>query len=319
MNTISQISVGIDVAKDFLDIHLHPIGMHFRVTNNTKGLQKLHNILVPHEVKQVACEATGGYEYLLKKILSEHGYSVWILEPKRIRAFINSEGIKVKTDKIDARMIALFAYQKNPTYQSMRTSQGEDNLSALLYRRVSLIRMLGEEENRLKQPQQLYCRKEIQKHVTFLKKQIGAAELEIDKIIKKNDKLSSKAHIIESVPGIGKITALTLMAEMPELGHITNKQAASLLGVAPVIKQSGHSKGTAIIKGGRSHARQIFYMATLVAVRHNPKLKEFYERLKAAGKKSKVALIACMRKLICVVNSMLMNGKSWTLEAVSTH
>lgn len=315
MNNVSQIFVGIDVAKDFLDIHLNPVERSFRVTNNNKGVRQLCKVIADYEVKQIACESTGGYEYLLRKTLSEHNYDLWIVDPRRMRAFINSEGIKAKTDKIDAQMIALFASQKKPTYQAFRTSVDEDHVSALCHRRTSLIIMLGEEENRLQHPQQIFCRKEIQKHVTFLKKQIKAIELNINGIIKKNDKLSSKARIIESVPGLGRINAVTLMTEMPELGHISDKQAAALLGVAPIIKQSGPSKGTAIIKGGRFYARQVFYMAILSAVRFNPKIKEFYARLKAAGKRSKVALIACMRKLICILNHMITEGKTWSLEA----
>lgn len=251
---ISQISVGIDVAKEFLDIHLYPLGKSFKVSNNNKGLNKLCSIIANYQVKQIACEATGGYESLLDKKLSKHNYNVWIVDAKRMRAFINSEGIKVKTDKIDAQMIALFAYQKTPAYKAMQTTEDEDQLYALSHHRTSLLRILIEEENRLNHPQQIFCRKEIQKHIAFLKKQIKSIELGVDVIIKKNTQLSSKTRIIESVPGIGKIMALTLITEMPELGIISNKKAAALLGVAPIIQQSGLSKGTAFIKGGRPYA-----------------------------------------------------------------
>ncbi len=310
-NNISQIYVGIDIAKDFLDVYIHPIGKSQRIDNNEQGMLKLIKLFSSYQVGQIVYEATGGYEYLVHNALRKQGYNAWRVNPRRLRAFIVSERIKAKTDKIDARMIALFASQKTPNYQTIEASSEENQLLALAQHRTCLLRMAVEEENRSKHPQQIHCKDMMKSHVDFLRKQIQEIEEKVSLILRGNDELKRRADIIESVPGLGKITALSLITEVPELGRISDKQIASLLGVAPFIQQSGASKGRAHTSGGRIAVRSIIYMATLAATRFNPVIKEFYDRLRAAGKKPKVAIVAAMRKIITILNTMLNRDETW--------
>lgn len=312
-NTIPQIDVyvGIDVSKDSLDVHVHPLKGIFKIPNNVNGLQKLTCLLSKYQVKQIVCEATGGYEALLCKTLTKKGFPIWRVDPKRIKAFRISEGINPKNDKIDAYMLALFAEKKTPAYTAYRPSDDEARLSALIHRREALVAMIIMEENRLKHPLQALFKKDITKLVNFMKKQVKSIENNINSIIKTNDALKAKATIAESIPGIGKITSAVVIGVMPEIGKIENKAIAALLGVAPIIQQSGNSKGIATIKGGRTIVRNAFYMATVVAIRYNVQIKKFYEHLRSVGKAAKVAIVACMRKLIVMLNTMISEGKKW--------
>ena len=306
---ISPIYVGVDVSKDFLDVYLHPLGKELRIPNTQEGLNKLIKVLANYDVRQIVCESSGGYEYLMLQKLAD--YKIWQVQPKRIRSFIISEGIKAKTDKIDARMIALFASQKQPAYQSIDSSKDQEKLAAWVKRRMDLVYDMTCENNKLRHPQEVHCKEFIAQHISFLENQIKTIENEINKLIKANKVLQNEAEIIESVPGVGKITAATLLAEVPELGKIGNKQIAALVGVAPFIKQSGMSKGTATISGGRNQVRSVLYMASLAAIRFNPPLKLFYDRLRKAGKRPKVALVAVMRKLLVILNTMICNNQLW--------
>lgn len=309
-NNITQISVGVDVAKDFLDIHLHPIGKDMRVANSAEGLEKLLAKLAQYKVIQVVCESSGGYESLMLKLLKKNQYNVWRVQPHRIRAFIIGEGVKAKTDKIDARMIALFAWQKWPAYQSITPSQTEEDMRGLVKLRTDLLKSLGQEKNRLPHCQEA-CKIIVQQLIDFMEKQLRIVEKQIDRLMHSSPDLSAKSAIIQSIPGVGAVTANTLMTEVGELGKVTNKQAAAIVGVAPFIKQSGASKGSALISGGRKGVRSALYMAALVAAHHNPVLKLFYQRLINAGKPAKVALVAVMRKLIIIINTMVRKGEAW--------
>jgi transposase len=310
-NSVPQIFVGVDVSKNHLDVNIYPLKMAFTVANSNKGIQEIMVKLAGHDVGQIVCEATGGYEYLVKTQLN-----AWVVEPKRIQAFIRSEGINAKTDKIDAGMLALFAAQKKPKHTSMQLSADEKKLKALNNRRSELIAMITQESNRLQQPQQIHCKNDLKKHVLFLKKQLTKIDKEIEQIIKNNDVLSSKAKIMESIPGVGQVTTSVLISSMPELGKINNKQLAALVGIAPFDKQSGSYRGKSIIKGGRHEVRKVLYMAAVVASRFNPKLKMFYQRLLKAGKKPKTALVAIMRKLIIILNVMIQKGEAWDPKIV---
>ena len=312
MKTIlPQVYVGVDISKNFFDVHVYPLEKAFRCTNNAKGMKKFLEELAIYDVKQVVCEASGGYESLMIKDLTKENYSTWIVEPKRIRAFIISEGINVKTDKIDACMIALLASQKRSKYESMHRSDTEEHLFALSQRRQDLVAIVTQDKNRLSHPKEVYCREKISELIAFLEDQIAQIDAEAAELIARSDSLQNKAAIIESVPGVGQVTTLALISGMPELGSLSSKQVASLLGVAPVIRQSGNSRGTAAIKGGRSFLRSIVYMAALSAIRFNPPLRAFYLRLRDAGKKPKVAIVAVMRKLIIIFNSMVKKGEVW--------
>ncbi len=308
---ISQVFVGIDVSKNFLDIHIHPLGRSLRIANNSQAIQKLLKELAGYDVRQVVCESSGGYEYLLLKVFRSNNYQTWLVEPKRIRAFIVSEGMKVKTDKIDARMIALFASQKTSRYKQACLNANEEHLKALVMCKANLARHIVQEQTRLKHPHEVYCRDFILDLISFMKAQVNALENQIQQLIDSKPEWKAKAEIITSIPGVGKVTMSTLLSQMPELGSLSNKQAASLVGVAPCIQQSGASKGSATISGGRFAVRRVLYMTTMAAICHNPLLKAFYKRLCDNGKKAKVAIVATMRKLIVILNSMVKKRVTW--------
>lgn len=313
-SSITKIFVGIDISKNSLDVHLHPLGKGFKIANSEAGIQELLCLLQLYRksIKQIVCEASGGYEYALLKILRKSPYHIWRVDPKRIRHFIISEGIKVKTDKIDAKMLALFAAQKKQKYHQIQLSEEEEHLQALVKRRTELVVMLEREKHRLNHPIQVYCKKHISNLIVFIESQLKEIEQEINKHICTNNEWKAKASIIESVRGLGKVTAFTLIAQMPELGKIGEKQAAAPLGVAPFTQQSGNWKGSATIHGGRSSIRRALYMAVLAVTRFNPQLRAFYERLCKAGKRPKIAITAVMRKLIVILNIMLKKGETWS-------
>lgn len=313
MNKITKISVGVDVSKEKLDVFMYPIEKHLIVKNSKKGYKKLIEIFSAYDIKQVVCESSGGYENNFLRIIDQFGYSTWQVDPKRIKAFVISEGIKVKTDKMDSKMIALFAYNKMGEHSPRCTFSKEQlMLRALINRKEELKDQISNEKKRLRRPAtQCYCKAQIKNHIKFMKKQIKELEKKIDKMIENDDDWQNKAKIMESVPGVGKTTARILIASMPELGSLDNKKAASLLGVAPFTRQSGKYVGIAKIKGGRPTPRKAIYMAALTASRYNPKLKVFYNKLIDAGKKPKVAIVALMRKLIIILNTMVKNETLW--------
>lgn len=294
-----------------MNIHIHPHNKSFKVQNTKLGIKKLLTVLQSYNIGQIVCEATGGYEYLLLQLFTGESIDIWLVEPKRVRAFIVSEGVNAKTDKIDAHMLALFAATKKPKHGLSLRSHSEEKIRSLCRRRKNLVNIIVQEKNRLDHPQQVHCRVSIQKHISFLELEIESIEKEMSKLISSDDRLNNKIKIIESVPGIGKVTALALVSHMPELGTTNDKQIAALLGVAPFVKQSGNYKGATAIRGGRWEARNCMYMAALTAARYNPKLKAFHEKLRNAGKKPKVVLVALMRKLIVIINNMIRNNELW--------
>lgn len=315
MNNLTNIYVGGDISKNYIDIHLNPIGKELRLENTQAGLKKLMKILSGYQVKQIVFEASGGYERFFEKKLIDAGFNVWIVDPKRIKAFIVSEGVKAKTDKIDAKMIALFASSKDRIYDKLKISPEQEKLRALVQRKNNLTEMIAIEKKRLSHPKQEYCKDEIRDLINFMKKQIDIIQQQVDIMIENNQDWKHKSLLLRSVPGIGPATAVALIAEMPELGTIQHKQAASLLGVAPFNNESGTYRGRASIRGGRFTLRHVVYMAALSAMRYNQKMKEFYGRLRKAGKKPKVALVAIMRKLIVILNIMIGKGQAWNPAA----
>ncbi len=311
MNILPNIFVGIDISKNNLDVHFHPLNKSFRIENSSLGIEELLKNLSSYKVDQIVCESSGGYEYLLVKTLRNAQYQVWHIDPKQIKAFVKSQGVKAKTDKIDAKMMALFASKNQPKYHQKNRSEQNEILSALVRRRTDLTDMAAMEKRRFSHPHQTYCKQDIQDHINFIEKQIKEIQDEIDKIIDNDDDLKKKSKLIQTMPGVGKITAAALITEMPELGIISNKQAGALVGVVPYPQESGARKGETCIEGGRKMVRHILYMASLSACRYNPKFKEFYQRLKSAGKKSKAAMVAVMRKMIVGINTMLHKGETW--------
>ncbi len=311
MVKLSYVDVGVDISKKHLDIHLHQTNKTMRMENSKQGLDKLIILLSQYEVGQVACEATGGYERLMCKTLIHANYKVWRIQPRLVRAFIVSEGIKAKTDRIDAKMIALFAFKKQRPYEPIHQSDSNEKLKNLVALKSSLTNKAAQVKTQLKQAYDHDCLKILTKHLNFLKKQISKLEIKISTLIKSDNEFRDKAQQISSIPGVGNGTIAMTLAMLPELGKIGNKQIASLTGVAPYIKQSGNYKGKARIGGGRSQLRRVLYMAALSAIQHNFVLINFYQRLIADGKPFKVAIVAVMRKLIIYMNTLVREKKLW--------
>lgn len=313
MVTVSHVDVGVDISKKHLDFYLHQVKKAFRVPNSPEGMDEVANVLSQYTIGQVVCESTGGYGQLMSKTLHQSNYKVWCVEPRRIKAFIASEGIKAKTDKIDAKMIALFASQKQCAYEPVQISDNTAKLKNLVAVRTSMTSNAAELKTQLQQFFDEDSKRYLNKQLCFLEKQISKISSQIDVLIEGDNDFKNKAKIITSIPGVGIGTAATFIALLPEIGKVDNKSAAALVGVAPYIKQSGYLKGQAHIGGGRAQLRRILYMAAVSAIRHNQKLADFYQRLIAAGKKFKVAIVAVMRKLVIYMNTLIRKGDMWNI------
>lgn len=318
MNTLPKVHVGVDISKAYMDVFLHPFAKSFRIKNSEQGFAELLKILAGFDVVQVVCESSGGYQKLLLSTLEKAGYNTWEVDPKRVKSFIESEGVKVKTDKNDAKMIALFSSQKTRPYAAFQPSESTIKLRSFVHRRVQLVEMLSDEKKRLQQATTKEEKESINKLTEYIKTMIKSIEQTISGIIELDSELSEKYNIIISIPGVGTVTASTILAELPECGKLDNKQIAALSGVAPYTRQSGIYIGHAIIRGGRTLPRKALYMAALTSSNCNARFKEFYQRLIKAGKPAKVALVAVMRKLIVIINAMLRKQETW-IENIGIH
>lgn len=312
MNTITKNFVGVDVSKNWLDVYIYPKKYYLRVDNSESGINQLLQAFAQNNIAQLVCESSGGYEDLLIRLCSNAGYKTWRVDPKRIKAFIASEGIRAKTDKIDARMIALFASQKERSYDSVERSANDEKMRALVHRRADLTEMASAEKKRLKGPTGQYCKDQIERFLSIINEGIEELDKQIQDIIKNDHIMNNRNDILQSIPGIGKATAAALIADMRELGTIANKEAVALLGVAPYTKQSGLYKGSESIGGGRPAPRKALYMAALTAARYNKQMNKLYTRLRDKGKKPKVAIVAVMNKLTTTINAMLRKNERWT-------
>jgi transposase len=257
----------------------------------------------------VVVEASGGYEAALVSELVSRGQEVALVNPTRVRAFARAEGILAKTDKIDARVIARFGATMKPQVRARR-DEPQVALNEKVTRRRQLVLMLSAEKNRL-HPASPALQAHIAHHIAWLETEIGELETQISQAIKANPAWTETANRVDSVPGIGFIPAATLIADLPELGQLNRQKIAALVGVAPFNRDSGKQRGKRRIFGGRTSVRSILYMATLSAIRHNPVIKDFYQRLVDKGKLRKVALTACMRKLLVILNTMVKTGQDW--------
>jgi len=311
MENITKIFVGVDVSKKNLDVYMHPIGKKMRIPNTQNDLKHFAQKLSGNEVEKVVFEASGGYESLLKKTLEKANIKLWCVNPERISHFRKSEGIHAKSDTSDARVLALFGEQKQCQYEQYKYTQEEEKIRDLVNRRSDLIKMLIAEKSRLKHPASKNYASSVKKALKFLEKEIKCIDQSINSNKLRIKDFQAKAEILQTIPGMGDITVKALLATLPELGSIGNKQACALIGVAPYTRRSGTFKGKEFIKGGRPVPRRALYMATLAAVRFNEKLKNFYQKLLAAGKKPKVALVAAMRKLTIIINTLLRKGEVW--------
>ncbi len=302
--------VGIDVAKNTFDVHILPAATRHSLASDSKGIAKLLLILGSPQDTFVVLEATGGYHKRLVAELLQAGYDVAVANPRRVRDYAKAHNILAKTDRIDAHIIALFAEH----FRNLRLekhSPRQTHLEELVGRRRQLLGLRTQETNRLETTTAKPVRQSIQQVVDQLNKQIDRIEKAILELLESDDDWKRKTEIVQSVPGLGKVSSATLVAELPELGEINRQQASALVGVAPFNDDSGNHRGKRSIRGGRKELRCTLYMAALTARRRNPIIKAFAERLEKAGKPYKVIMTACMRKLVVILNTLIRNNTLW--------
>jgi transposase len=302
--------VGIDVSKDRLDVHVRPSGEAFAVTRDGKGLEELVERLRALSPALIAVEATGGFETIVAAAVGGAGLPLVVVNPAQVRHFAQALGKRAKTDPIDAAVIALFAEAVKPELRPL-PDEAQRLLAELVGRRRQIIEMIVAERQREKRAANARVHKSISRHIRVLEKELPEIDDDIGTLVRGSPAWREKEDLLKSFPGIDKILARTILAELPELGTLTRREIASLVGLAPFTRQSGCWKGKSMIAGGRSTARWALYMAALVASRHNPLLKAFYRRLLAAGKPKMLALIAVARKLLTTLNAMLRDNKKW--------
>lgn len=308
----AELFVGIDVSKAWLDIAIHESETNWRAENDGDGISNLVKRLKKVKPSLIVMEATGGYEMQLVAELVRAKLPVVVTNPRKVRAFARSTGRLAKTDKLDAKLLAHFAAAIRPEVRSM-PSEEEEQLTGLLVRRRQLVDMLTVEKNRLHTVRPA-LREDIHEHIAWLQAKLGKLDEEIDQFLKGSSLWVEKDAILRSTPGVGRVTSCTLLAMLPELGTLNRQEIAALVGVAPVNKDSGRKQGKRRVYGGRATVRSVLYMAALAAKRYNPRIKKFYESLIQRGKEKKVALTACMRKLLVILNAMIKTNQSWHFE-----
>jgi transposase len=301
--------VGVDVSKSHLDVARHEHAGTMRYANAEAGLDDFVQDLQAAPPRLVVAEATGGYEIALVRALQRADIPIAVVNPRQVRDLARARGTLAKTDAIDAKAIALFGAVMRP--RPLRApASGRQALAGLVARRRQLIDMMTAEKNRLEHAEGL-IRQWIDENLSALKSQLANVDAAIALALETDDELARRRDILVSVPGIATLTAAVIIAELPELGHIGAKQAAALVGVAPINRDSGQYRGQRHIGGGRPSVRCALYMATLSAVRHEPTIKAFHHRLRQAGKKPKVALVAAERKLVSLINTLLERNQMW--------
>jgi transposase len=304
-------NAGIDVSKQYLDLCCSE--QQRRLTNDDRGWDELTAILRGFDADLIVVEATGGYERGAVCALQEAGFAVARVNPRQSRDFAKSMGVLAKTDRVDARMLRDFAnvlarHEARPKYVTPLVVAERQELAELMTRRRQLVEMRVAEQNRLEHAGK-GIKRSIMRVVRLLDQQLATLDADIDDHMDRHFK--EQRDLLDSVKGVGPVTILTLTAALPELGHLGRRQIAKLVGVAPLADDSGNRRGKRLIYGGRAEVRSVVYMAALVAIRHNPVIAAFHARLIAAGKPKKVAIVACMRKLLTILNAMLRDQAAW--------
>jgi transposase len=305
-----QTFVGIDVSKAFLDVHVRPSAVAFRVEYDESGLAELSRKLTSAEDVLIVLEATAGLEVRAAAHLTAAGLPVAIVNPRQVRAFARAVGRLAKTDRIDAAVLAEFAERVSPQVRPL-ADEALRGLEAQLVRRRQLIDMIVAERNRATHAAERDLRRAIERHIKWLEKELDETDSGLRETIRNSPVWRAKDDLLRSAPGIGPATSSSLIGHLPQLGTLSGKQIAALAGLAPYNVDSGTLRGQRHTWGGRAAVRTAIYMATLVATRHNPVIREFYQRLRQTGKPPKVALIASARKFLVILNAMLREGKPW--------
>ncbi|RME82515.1 MAG: IS110 family transposase [Caldilineae bacterium] len=309
MTASQPIFVGIDIAKRHLDIALLPEQRCWRVSHDDQGIEELVRSLKAQNPACIVLEATGGLETTLASTLAAHRLPVCVVNPRQVRDFARALGQLAKTDRIDALVLARFAQRVQPEQRPLKDEETR-KLQALIARRQQLQDMLVAEKNRLSgAPKPI--RKDIKAHIQWLQQRLRDTDNGLKETIKHSPVWREKDELLQSVPGVGPVFSWTLLSCVPELGTLDRRKISALVGVAPLNRDSGRFQGQRHIWGGRAAVRRILYMATLTAIRCNATIQAFYQRLRAAGKKAKVAIVACMRKLLTILNAMVRDGRRW--------
>jgi transposase len=304
-----RLYVGIDVAKAHLDVAVGSGGQEWRVANQEEGVQEVVKRLQALSPALVVLEATGGLEVPLVAALAAAAIPTVVVNPRQVRDFAKATGRLAKTDRLDARVLARFAEAVRPPPRPLPDAQAQV-LMALLTRRRQVVAMLTGEKNRLHTARPAVSQ-DVQRHIAWLEESLSKLDTDLGTTLRQSPLWREKGNLLRSVPGVGPVLSLTLLAELPELGDLDRRQIAALAGVAPLNRDSGTLRGKRTIWGGRAKVRAALYMGALVATQHNPLIRAFYERLLAAGKPKKVALTACMHKLLTILNAMLKHRTPW--------
>jgi transposase len=307
---VSQTFIGIDVSKATLDVAILPSTETFSVENHKSAFPALVERLQALSPRCIVLEASGGYEMAVAASLAAASLPVAVVNPRNAREFAKATGRLAKTDRLDSLVLAHFAEAVKPQCRPIKSS-AQRELDELLGRRRQLVEMHVAEQNRLGQATTSAVQKEIKAHLAWLEKRISSTDTQLKDQLKRSPVWRERDNLLKSVPGIGAVTSTTLLAALPELGLLCRKKIAALVGVAPINDESGKRRGKRRIMHGRAHLRSVLYMAALTAARCNPVIKSFYKRLIAAGKPHKVAMTACMRKLLVIINTMVRNNSSW--------
>lgn len=308
----ADIFVGIDVSKSWLDVAVHEQEGVLRTSNDDPGIASLVKRLKKWKPTLIILEPTGGFEMLVVAELTHAGLPVVIINAKRVRDFARATGRLAKTDKLDAKVLAHFAAAVRPPLRNLRSEEAEQ-LTALLTRRKQVLEMITVEKNRLVTVR-TKMRSDIQAHLQWLSKNLKELDKEIEEFVENSPVWKEKDALLQTVPGVGRVTSATLLGMLPELGQLNRQEIAALVGVAPMNKDSGKKHGKRRVFGGRADVRSVLYMASLAAKKFNPVIRKFYERLLKHGKEKKVALTACMRKLLVILNSMMHTNRPWRTQ-----
>jgi transposase len=309
-SSAAPVFVGIDVAKDRLDVHLRPSGEALAVGRDAAGLTVLVERLADLAPALVVLEATGGFEVTVAATLGAAQLPLAVVNPRQIRDFARATGRLAKTDRLDAEAIARFAEAIRPEPRPLPDAAVRA-LAELVARRRQLVEMIGSESQRRRQLRDPRLIRRLDAHLAWLQRELSEIETDLDAAVRTSPAWRATEDLLASVPGIGKTSARTLIAELPELGTLDRRKIASLVGVAPVNRDSGAFRGRRMVLGGRASVRKALYMPTLTAIRRNPAIRALYARLIARGKPAKVAITACMRKLLTILNAILKSQSPW--------
>jgi len=310
----AELWVGIDVSKARLDVALGASGELFSVSNDSRGIGALAQRLAQLGPALVVLEASGGLQTMLVAELGAARMPVVVVNPRQVREFARASGQLAKTDALDARMLARFAERMRPEVRRLPDAR-ELELKALVARRRELVEMITAERNRLGSAPKV-LRKEISAHIRWLEGRLKERDRDLDRMLRSSPLWREREDLLRAVPGVGPVLCATLLADLPELGVLSRREIAALVGVAPLNRDSGSMRGRRTVSGGRAQVRAALYMATLAAVRFNPALKTFYLRLRSAGKPAKVALTAAMRKLLITLNAILKHRTPWSPQCL---